>query len=617
MRREAGPERGSGDLFGYLKTHIWVEIFASVALVSICLLIVFGLYLRDQYYRRMVENMRNADNVAISAAVNSLNNIIENQLYIGSEIGLDDRLLDLTDTIVQSKERAGSEERRLRNVLSMMTHYSEDIAAVTVINADGVICEYGRYWDANGTPKLWSGDNLAIAGEMFCQVRELLDRHQSGYYCVSSEPAWREDPPRMNLYHIAFPLIGAKTDLGQVDSVVIISYHIQAIARTSMPAGMSDSENTFRYLADTEDNLVYHEDEAYIGWNEAAYLSEQKLTTISQPLDYFGWRVAIAMDEERLRRETLRLFLKSCSSYAVVILAAIAGWALLLRRILKPLSAVREAMEAAERGTPRKIEIRGEHEIWALASEYNEMMDALEEQREIVRQEYMEKIRLEALRNRAERIALESQINAHFIFNTLNAINYNVMEAGNIESARLIRQLSNILRYTLSQNVEVTLGREFDIAVQYLSLQKYRLMDKFEYEVDFPEEYSEWPCCKLFLQPFIENSISHGFAKIDTGGKIRIAGSEDQGYFRIEITDNGCGMDAPTRDRIRGCFDTVHPLEAGEGKGIGIKNVVARMRMFFGDSLKMALETAPGEGTCFTFWLPIPGMDAEDEEEDE
>ena len=98
--------------------------------------------------------------------------------------------------------------------------------------------------------------------------------------------------------------------------------------------------------------------------------------------------------------------------------------------------------------------------------------------------------------------------------------------------------------------------------MQYLELQKYRPMDKFEYEIDFPAEYSEWPCCKLFLQPFIENPIMHGW-------------------------------------------------------GIGIRNVVLRMRMFFGPAFEVTLDSAPGEGTRFTFWLPLNSFRHADDCEEE
>ena len=118
----------------------------------------------------------------------------------------------------------------------------------------------------------------------------------------------------------------------------------------------------------------------------------------------------------------------------------------------------------------------------------------------------------------------------------------------------------------------------------------------------------------MFLQPFIENSIMHGFAGMETGGRICITGGEAGGRFRVEISDNGHGMPPEVRDGIRAGFDRENALEAG-GKGIGIRNVITRMKMFFGPSFEVALDSAPGEGTRFTFWLPLPGMADECEEE--
>lgn len=161
------------------------------------------------------------------------------------------------------------------------------------------------------------------------------------------------------------------------------------------------------------------------------------------------------------------------------------------------------------------------------------------------------------------------------------------------------------------------MGQEFRWVEQYLSLQKFRLMDRFEYEIDFPEEYSEWPCCRLFIQPFVENSILHGFANIDRGGFIRITGRPDGNRFRVEIRDNGCGIQADISNVIQESLQGDHNLElAGNGNGIGIRNVVTRMKMFFGEGFEAKLETEVGKGTSFTFWLPLPSENGMEEEEE-
>ena len=256
----------------------------------------------------------------------------------------------------------------------------------------------------------------------------------------------------------------------------------------------------------------------------------------------------------------------------------------------------------------RMIEIRGTHEIWQLAEQYNEMVDALHEQEKETRRHYEEKTKSIELQSKAEKKALESQINAHFLCNTLNAINYNVMESGDHEVSNLLKDLSSILQYTFSRKArEVTLGQEIEWVKQYLRLQKYRKGEQFDYKIEFPEEYSEWPCCKLFLQPFVENSIVHGFENMENGGMIKITGWEEKGRFLICVWDNGCGIPKELCDEIKETFENSHELTLEtQGAGIGIKNVITRMKLYFGPRFDVELESEEGVGTCFIFRLPLP-----------
>ncbi|MDE6320209.1 MAG: hypothetical protein K2M22_11010, partial [Lachnospiraceae bacterium] len=145
-------------------------------------------------------------------------------------------------------------------------------------------------------------------------------------------------------------------------------------------------------------------------------------------------------------------------------------------------------------------------------------------------------------------------------------------------------------------------------------LQKYRLMDRFEYEINFPSEYDEWPCCKLFLQPFVENSILHGFENIEQGGLICITGHAEEDRFVIQIRDNGCGIRPEISLKLKRALEKGKTLKlTGTGSGIGIQNVVTRMRMYFGERFEVKMETSEGNGTCFTFWLPIPKTDREED----
>ena len=169
-----------------------------------------------------------------------------------------------------------------------------------------------------------------------------------------------------------------------------------------------------------------------------------------------------------------------------------------------------------------------------------------------------------------------------------------------------MKKLSNILRYTFDQKHQnVYMFQEISWIEQYLFLQKERLDQVFTYEIDFDSDYDNWPCRKLMLQPFVENSILHGFEGKEYGGKILIRGYGYKEFLKIEIEDNGCGMTEEKEQIIQEILD--NPMVAKEKEvGIGISNVITRMRMYYGEEFRVTLDTREGEGSKFIFILPTP-----------
>lgn len=597
-------EKNRIPLFTYFRSHIWIEIFVSMLFVTAVMLSIFFVFLQRQYYDRVIHETEKADNAILSAAVNGMNNIFSEQLYVDGEIAVNDALYNIVHNSLSNEKLTISDELELKHELSTIAIYSDAIASIAIVSERGLISEYARYWGYD-TPMLWTGENVDSLLEMYSRVMNALAERKPGYYVTGISPLRRTSMPEMSLYHIAFPLLGKQKLLSRVEAVVVVTYNMEMIANASIITGNTELENTYRYLTDSSGTVIYHEDPSLVGFSEAEYLAGNDFEVSTETLDKVDIRLNIAIDRQQIRANVHRMYRQGSIVYALIILLVFLLWHMMIRSILKCVDIIKRNMEDVENGRRRKIDVKGEHEIWLLAGEYNKMLDALQTQQDRVQQEYKEKMEMSELRDQAERIALESQINAHFIFNTLNAINYNAIETGSLETSHLIKRLSNILQYTLSSQAEVTLGLEFNTALEYLYLQKYRLMDKFEYDVRFPEEYSEWPCCKLFLQPFIENSIVHGFENMESGGRIWVIGSAVENRFLVEIGDNGCGMEEEIGRSILSGLGETHdfPLTGG---GIAIRNVIARLQMFFGNHFEVHLQTAPGQGTVFRFYLPIP-----------
>lgn len=401
---------------------------------------------------------------------------------------------------------------------------------------------------------------------------------------------------------------GGKTSWDSVNAVVVISINMDRVFETSALLNESTQAPTNAYIVDADGVIICHEDTEYIGMTLEEY---QTLIPdnqdISRELDYFGWTEYISLDVSGMRREVNRMYNESIALYLILLVCCGLIWQLANRRMLRPVWSIRDAMQQIQldRNMP-KVTVSGTHEIWQLAEHYNQMVDTLDEQRNEIQRTYEEKTRSIERRNQAEKEALESQINAHFLCNTLAAISYDAMDSGDAEVADLLKKLSGILSYTFSrETVSVTLGQEIRWVEQYLCLQKFRLMDVFDYEIRFPAEYGEWPCCKLFLQPMVENSILHGFEGMEQGGRITIEGRIDGDRFLLRVEDNGCGMEPEVASIIEEVLVETRPLEL-DGTGIGIQNAVTRLKMFYGENLTIKMQTAKGKGTAFFFWLPIP-----------
>ena len=168
----------------------------------------------------------------------------------------------------------------------------------------------------------------------------------------------------------------------------------------------------------------------------------------------------------------------------------------------------------------------------------------------------------------------------------------------------MLKKLSNILRYTFDQsNQKVYLYQEIAWLEQYLYLQKTRFEDVFEYEVLVDEALQSRSFGKLMLQPFVENSIIHGFEGRRKDGKIRILGEELQDKsIKITIEDNGKGMTPEVADEIQSAIKNPYQKNI---QGIGVSNAAARIYAYFGEEAQLDVETEEGKGCKFIFVLPM------------
>lgn len=502
-----------------------------------------------------------------------------------------------------------------------------ELINVLIMTADGnILFQKNRViGNLTGTEAYWNRNNEQLLENLSSKLIDQL-KQNTVPKCV-----WTTEPNQFifhaqeasvytcrNMINIAFSLPG-NTSTDQVDSILVLSFELSSVsAFFSQITGMSNNY-TDTYITDQSGNLLYAPESGMIGMKLENVAPEGKYRIVSTEIDKTGWNLNIALDVERLNGIIRMRYRKGVTVLLLAILLISAVQFIMTRRALSPIRSIQKAMNSVRKGVWKtRIEIRGEDEIWKLAENYNEMADALEEWKEKNARQNEEQIQAVRKTAEAQMHALESQINAHFLCNTLNAINMSAAEQGNEEVSVMLRKLSDIMRYAYSSSTgAVTLGDEVNWVTQYLALQKFRLMDRFDYRVEFPDQYLEWPCCKLFLQPFVENSIRHGFVEKEKGCFISVTGRMGKdGRMEILIEDNGCGMSAEQSRAVQEKLSAAAFIHM-EGTGIGLENVAARLRIFYGNKLEIQFWTEEGKGTRFLLELPLPHTFLQDDAEDE
>ena len=550
-------------------------------------------FLQNEYQQYLLAETAKTETALLNASATNINSMLRDAVMTGADIAVDSELYKLVKNVDES-DGALRDTMRLNVKLNNITHYNNIIAATTVVTEGGLLWEYGRYWDNSGYNDLWRDDNLEILWDLYVKVMERTKDKSAVNYEVSTTPLIHEDFPNMIFFHLAYPLVGSNVQKTNSCGVVVFTMRLDLMIQSSALSGTDQGDYISEYITDENGTVLYHRDSDLLGENER-HLGTEYIEELEMPLDYMNWLIHIDIDTSGMRRNVQNMLLRAVGVYLILLFVSIVVWQMLIWRILQPVGDIGRAMREIRHGEyGGEIKIRGTHELWQLAEQYNRTVKALDAQREETKREFEEKTLTIQRCNEAEREALESQINAHFLCNTLGAINYSAIENGDTEVSVLLKNLSGILYYTFSPNTKmVTIGEELDWVCQYLYLQKFRLMDVFDYEVIFPEEYNEWPCCKLFLQPFVENSILHGLEGREKGGKIIICGQRSEERLMISVADNGCGMEKRVSDTIKEILAGNNATVERNRVGIGIRNVMARLRMYYGHGLEARLETAP------------------------
>jgi two-component system sensor histidine kinase YesM len=250
-----------------------------------------------------------------------------------------------------------------------------------------------------------------------------------------------------------------------------------------------------------------------------------------------------------------------------------------------------------------KVSPAGNDEISDLGRSFNIMLGKI---RMLLDQSIKEQQEMK----KAELKALQAQINPHFLYNTLESIIW-MTEAGKKEQViQLVKSLSTLFRISLSKGKEwITIGKELEHLQSYLTIQQMRYRDILSYQIEIDSLLHPFPILKMTLQPIVENAIYHGIKNKRGQGSVTVRGyAEDNKNIIWVVQDNGVGMSEARLEKVRSYLNEVEtPTETGNevSGGFGLHNVHQRIRLYYGESYGVEVDSKETKGTTVTIRIPM------------
>lgn len=312
------------------------------------------------------------------------------------------------------------------------------------------------------------------------------------------------------------------------------------------------------------------------------------------PLTMVKFIPAAAVNESANRTLNRSLIIQFIAVAFVLVLASILSYVTIspVKRLLRSIARVETGNFEVEPVKGRKDELGVlEHRFHAMIGNLDDLMN----------REYRYRLELSTARLKM----LQAQINPHFLYNTLQSIGTLALRHGSEEISDKVAELGAILRYSMDFETEtVPLQKEIQHIEHYLSLQTGRFKNKLSYTLTCPPEALQVQVPKMMLQPLVENSIVHGMEKGRGSGTLHIAIEMLPEQLCLRVMDNGKGMDVEVIQRIRREY-AARLLHTGQERGIGLINVLQRLRLLYEQGFDWDIQSVPYEATVITLHIPI------------
>lgn len=495
------------------------------------------------------------------------------------------------------------DEAHMETILRGSVYTYDGIRSAAFIADSGHYTAYSK-WYSSTMESIWSD------AEQREKIYDLVDKEQRLTYIPTQNLSNRE---RRDDYviMIGYPIKNLRTKKQSGVIVIALADDVLLFDDSQRVQGNGTETNgVTTVIVDKEERILAGAEHSYVNKNYNNFLKEQygnikRVSENRQAIQGTGWSIINIIDTAVYRRDIYQLvgvvFILTIgiTVFFFMLVFLISG------RYIGTIHRIAQNIHDYE-GTERElmnVDVDEKDELYVIVRQFNKMTARVNSLVETLRQRN-EEIKAAAISQKhAEIKALEAQINPHFLFNTLDSINWRAIEHDEEEISNMLGALGSLLRYSVSNiDMQVVLEAEISWLKKYVFLQRDRFQDSFDCRYDITEEALAFPIYKMLLQPIIENTILHAFEEVKEGGIIDVkAYIRTDNKLQISIRDNGCGMSEDTLAEIKKEINEKGPLNS---KSIGISNVIHRLKIYYHEEAEITVTSKLGQGSEFVLVIP-------------
>ena len=579
-----------------------MSAFVMASIVPILTIQFIGYNMNSNSLKRKIDTLMVDNLTQLSERVDLTMDIYSNLVY---QIYVDDKIIENVNTLLNGNGEG--REVAFHAIYNRLQQAEKSVRGIRIIS---VICANGQ----SVTYDAGTGSSIENLWDDYGDLREIAP-----YRDVQGMPGMLVTPTTRHkgydgdafYFHISKCMYDYNNlDRGTIATIVMSVDESVLRDICAVAIAEDEAEYNINFITDTNGFVISYPNSFYTGISMNPKLTVQEFVQVTGLLKgqntavnkyvngHRGWVYYNVYNKDYMMRDIRN----NQIMFILISLAAILFSSVLIsyivRRIGSSVALIIDGIDQVKEGNLNvSVALDSKDELGQIASNFNDMTGK-------VRNLIAEVSEAKDKQKDAEIRALEAQINPHFLYNTLDSINWMAIEKEEYGISRMLRNLGVILRYSVNRsNQMVSVTEVADWLEKYISLQQMRFNQSFRFELNVAEAAGSVRIYKLLLQPFVENAVIHGFKGMEKGGVLRvdIFLSDTGERLNIIIEDNGKGMPREMAES----FNVREQAVRDEGGSIGLHNAFARMDMYYGREAVWNVNSIEGMGTVITLTLPV------------